>query len=436
MLRMTELPAGSSPKEPLGRKYAALITASGISNLGDGIGTVAWPWVASLLTRDPIAIALVGVSLRLPWLVFSLPAGVIIDRVDRRRLVLAMDILRFLLLTGLGLAVWASQPLILNEGNGLPSQPIYWLLLATALVYGCAEVLRDNSAQTLMPAIVPASRLAAANDRMWSVELVGNSLLGPPLAGLIIAIALPLAFVANGFGFVFAALCIYSIKGVFRAKPAVEKRHWLAEIRDGATFLWRNTLLRDMALGVAVMNGMGHLMLVALVLYTQEVLQMSAMQYGLLLTAAAAGGIIGGFCADPLVKWLGPGNALRLTLIASTVQFAVIALSAHAAPVWCALVLAEFFGMVWNTITVTMRQSLVPQHILGRVNSVNRFFGWGSIPIGLLLSGIIVRVTESVAGRELALAAPFAFAALVMAITCILMWKRFSNARLLSARFQ
>jgi MFS family permease len=433
---MSDRPAVLPAKEPLGRKYAALITASGISNLGDGIGTVAWPWVASLLTRDPIAIALVGVSLRLPWLLFSLPAGVIIDRVDRRRLVLAMDLLRFVLLTGLGAAVWAAEPLVLAEGNGLPAVPIYWLLLATALIYGCAEVLRDNSAQTLMPAIVPASRLAAANGRMWSVELVGNSLIGPPLAGIIIAVALPLAFVANGFGFVFAALCIFSIKGVFRTKPAVEKRHWLAEIKDGATFLWRNRLLRDMALGVAVMNGMGHLMLVALVLYTQEVLEMSAMQYGLLLTAAAAGGIIGGFCADPLVKRLGPGNALRLTLIASAVQFAIIALFPHAAPVWGALVLAEFFGMVWNTITVTMRQSLVPQHILGRVNSVNRFFGWGSIPIGLLLSGVIVRVAETITSRELALAAPFAFAALVMALTTVLLWKQFSNARLNSARFQ
>ncbi|MBT9369466.1 MFS transporter [Rhizobium sp. CSW-27] len=433
---MTDAPATRHPSsEPLGRRYLALLTASGISNLGDGIGTVAWPWVASLLTRDPVSIALVGIALRLPWLLFSLPAGVIIDRFDRRRLVLAMDVLRFGLLNGLGLAVWAAMPLALDDTAGFPASPIYWLLIATAFVYGCAEVLRDNCAQTLMPAIVPASRLQAANGRLWSVELVGNSLLGPPLAGLIIAVALPLAFIANGFGFAFAALCIYSIKGPFRANGQGERRHWIAEVREGASFLWRNTLLRDLALALAALNAMTFLMLVALVLFAQDVLGMSSAEYGLLLTAAAAGGIIGGLMADALVRRLGPGNALRLTLLAITVQLAVIALSSHAAPVWCALVLAEFFGMVWNTITVSMRQSLVPQHILGRVNSVYRFFAWGSIPLGLLLSGLIVRLAEGLTNHETALATPFAFGAVVMALTTALFWKRFSNARLSAAHF-
>ncbi len=282
-------------REKLGRNYAALWTASAVSNLGDGIGTVAWPWLASLLTRDPLAIALVATAFRLPWLLFSLPAGVIVDRFDRRKIVLLMDAARFGVLIGLGFAIWSAQPLSTPADLGLPNAPLYWALLASALAVGFAEVLRDNAAQTLMPSIVPASRLEAANGRLWSVEVLMNSLIGPPLAGIILAIALPLSFFANGIGFALAAIFVLTIRGQFRAvRGQEEKRHWLSEMREGASFLWRNNLLRNLALSLGILNAMDNLAIVALLLYAQEVLKLSSTEFGLLLTAGAVGGIVGG----------------------------------------------------------------------------------------------------------------------------------------------
>ncbi|MCM2475820.1 MFS transporter [Rhizobium sp. CG5] len=422
-------------KDKLGRNFAALFTASAVSNLGDGIGVVAWPWLASLLTRDPLAIAFVATALRLPWLLFALPSGVITDRVDRRKLVVAMDLTRFALLTGLAAALWFSDPTDGTPGTGLPSNPLYWILLVSALAVGFAEVLRDNAAQTLMPAIVPASRLEAANGRLWSVEVMMNSLIGPPLAGLVLTVAVPLAFAFNGMGFAIAAALVMSIPGHFRPTRA-EPKHWVTEMREGAAFLWRNPMLRDLAIGLGVLNAAYLMMQIAMILYSQEVLGLSSTQYGLLLTAGAFGGILGGVLAERVVRVIGTGMALRLTLVAALLQAVVMASIPHAAPIWGAILLAEFTGMIWNTVTVTLRQRLVPQHLLGRVNSVYRFFAWGTMPLGLVVSGLSVKLAEPYLPRAMALTTPFIIAAIILLLLVVLMWKRLSTTAIEGARFE
>ncbi|NKN35374.1 MFS transporter [Agrobacterium sp. a22-2] len=422
-------------KDKLGRNFAALFTASAVSNLGDGIGVVAWPWLASLLTRDPLAIAFVATALRLPWFLFALPSGVITDRIDRRKLVVAMDLARFALLTGLAASLWLSGSANGTPGTGWPSHPLYWILLISALAVGFAEVLRDNAAQTLMPAIVPASRLEAANGRLWSVEVMMNSLIGPPLAGLVLTVAVPLAFAFNGMGFAIAAALVMSIPGNFRPTRA-EPKHWVTEMREGAAFLWRNPLLRDLAIGLGVLNAAYLMMQIAMILYSQEVLGLSSTQYGLLLTAGAFGGILGGVLAERVVRLIGTGMALRLTLVTALLQAVVMASIPHAAPIWGAILMAEFTGMVWNTVTVTLRQRLVPQHLLGRVNSVYRFFAWGTMPLGLVVSGLSVKLAEPHMPRAMALTTPFIIAAIILLLLVVLMWKRLSTQAIEGARFE
>ncbi|MEX2133688.1 MAG: MFS transporter, partial [Acidimicrobiia bacterium] len=149
-------------KEKLGVNYWKLWTASVITNFGDGVAGVAYPWLASAVTRNPLHIALVGVATRLPWLLFSLPAGVITDRVDRKRLISSMDVLRFLITLGVAFTVWSSQAglstpdEIASGAAALPpnSAMLLGVIYTAALLLGMAEVLRDNSAQTLMPSIV------------------------------------------------------------------------------------------------------------------------------------------------------------------------------------------------------------------------------------------------------------------------------------------
>ncbi|MBA2337541.1 MAG: MFS transporter, partial [Acidimicrobiia bacterium] len=189
-------PATSKPR--LGRQYAKLWTASVISNLGDGIGFVAYPWLASAITRDPLLIALIAVAQRLPWLVFTLPAGVITDRVDRRRLIVVMDIVRAALTLLVAFFVLAEpdlpSPDQVTAGVVSGDTVLYVVLLLATLLLGFAEVLRDNAAQTILPAIVEPDALETANGRMWGAEMVANAFAGPPLGSLLIGAMFALPF--------------------------------------------------------------------------------------------------------------------------------------------------------------------------------------------------------------------------------------------------
>lgn len=163
--------------------YICLIGASGATNLADGIASVAFPWLATLLTRDPFLIGLVAFAGRLPWLLLSVPAGVITDRSDRRNLIVR------------------------------------------------AEVVRDNAAQTLMPSVVPSDDLERANGRLWTVETVVGRFVGPPLAGFLIAYALPAPFLLDAVAFGFAAFLVWCIALPPRVSPP--KRSWRIETMEG-----------------------------------------------------------------------------------------------------------------------------------------------------------------------------------------------------------
>jgi len=202
---------------PLGRNYHRVFSATVISSLGDGVDQIRYPWLASAVTRNPLLTALVAVAQRLPWLVFTLPAGVITDRVDRRQAIVLMDVIRGCITIVVAVAV-------LELGSQLPKPSaiagvvgtrtgLYCVLLFASLLLGFAEVLRDNSAQTIVPSIVDKSNLERANGRMISAEMVANTFIGPPLGSLMIAVAFFLPFAVDAVSFFFAAGLVFVIAG-------------------------------------------------------------------------------------------------------------------------------------------------------------------------------------------------------------------------------
>lgn len=414
-----------TPKPSLGRNFHRLLLSSGLANLADGIGVVAWPWLASLITRDPLAIALVGVAQKLPWFLFALPSGVITDRLDRRQLVISMDLLRFVTLLALAAAMLIPGLLPEAPVEDFPADLLYGLLLLSALVVGFAEVLRDNSAVTLLPSIVPHERLETANGRMGSVETVMNMMIGPPLAGLVIGLALPLAFGLYGLAFAFAGLLVLSIPGTFKTHRP-EPRPWIAEIREGARYLFARPLLRDLAIGLGVLNAIDVMLLMGPVLYAQEVMGLNSAEYGLLLTGLAAGGLLGGLLGESIIRRLGASACLRATIAGCLIWALVVLFLPVPVLVWAALALSAVTGMVWNIITVSLRQRLIPPHLLGRVNSVYRFFGLGTMPLGMLMAGASVSAAETFIPRAEALAMPFALGAILSVLLLIGIWNRVS----------
>lgn len=389
------------------RNYRLLFLSSTVSGLGDGVTVVALPWLSALLTRDPLLVSLVTLAGRLPWFLFSLPAGVWTDRTDRQRLMVRADIVRTIL-TLMIIALIFSTP-------GLPGPattgalPIL-ALAALAFLVGTAEVLHDNAAQTLLPSVVDKPDLEQANGQMWSANQIVERFLGPPLAGVLIAlgIAIPFGFDAASFALAAALVWLMLIPPV--ALPA--RAPFLKDLREGIDWLRGHRVILRLAVMLGILNALYTAIVAVLVLYAQEVLHLGAVGFGLLLAAGACGGVLGGLVAPRLCARLGLRGSMIAGLVAFIVSYAIFALTRSAVVAGLAEAVAAAGSMVWNVATVSFRQRLIPDRILGRVNSIYRFFGWGSMPIGALAGGGIVTALQGPLGREAALRTPFALAAL------------------------
>ncbi len=427
----------------LGADYFKLFSASAISNIGDGIGVVAYPWLASAITRSPLLIALVAVAQRLPWLLFSLPAGVITDRHDRRTLMVWSNAARGVITVFVAFVVLARQGVlpgpdaVADAATAVSTDALlYALVVAATLLLGIGEVLYDNSAQTFMPSIVHPDNLEKANGRLWSIEQVANTFAGPPLAALLIAVSFALPFFVDAATFIVSALLIAGIRSTGRsdrsnaAAAVAERRPWKVELVEGFRWLWGHDLLRTLAIVLGLLNMLGMMSTATFVLFGQEVLDTSPTEFAILGTSGAVGGIVGGWTASAIAKRIGAGPSLALTLLGGGTVTIVIGLMSWWPAVWLLLGAFMFTAVLWNVITVSFRQTVIPDHLLGRVNSVYRFFGWGMMPVGAALGGLIVVLGEQVVSREVAQRLPWLIAgALTIALFA------YAGPRLTTARF-
>ncbi|MGD9996818.1 MAG: MFS transporter [Ilumatobacteraceae bacterium] len=409
MTTTSEATAPAPVRPGLGSNYRKLFAATTISNLGDGMSTIAYPWLASAITRNPLLIAAVAVAQRLPWLVFTLPAGVITDRVDRRRTMVLMDSFRFVLTLVVAIAVLGTQgslpgpdevDLVIGTRAGL-----YLLVIAATLLLGLAEVLRDNCGQTFMPSIVDSEHLEKANGRMWSAELSMNAFVGPPLGSLLLVAAFALPFFVDAASFFAAAALIAAIPGTYRAARPEGHRpsHWRAELAEGVRWLRAHPLLWPMAITLGLMNLASMMPGATLVLFAQEVLDVGPLLFTVMGFGAAAGGAIGGLVAPAASRRLGSGTCLAITLATPVAVSTIVGLTSSWVVVMIATGLGAFLMSSWNVITVSLRQTIIPPHLLGRVNSVYRFFAWGMIPLGAVLGGLLVNVGDWISTRGLGL---------------------------------
>jgi MFS family permease len=355
-----------------------LWTASTISNVGDGIDLAALPLFAAALTRDPVLVAGLATAARLPWLLFALTAGALVDRVDRRALMVGVNLVR-----GGLVAVIA-----VSAATGTAS---IWLLYVVSFLLGVSETLFDNAAQSLLPAIVEPPQLEAANGRQQAAEMVANSFAGPPLGSILFSLTVSAPFWADSASFVIAAALIATIAGSYRPTPPVDgpRRSLRADVAEGIRWLHGHRLLRTLAILLGVANLAQNLWFATFVLFAQEDLGLSDRGYGFLLAAMALGGVVGGVLSGRVTTRLGPARALVGCLVVDGVVTIAMGFCSQAWLVAALSVLSGVFIVTWNVITVSLRQRIIPGHLFGRVNSVYRFIGWGSIPIGAILGGVL-----------------------------------------------
>ncbi|MFM7664882.1 MAG: MFS transporter, partial [Actinomycetota bacterium] len=305
-------------------------------------------------------------------------AGVFIDRHERRNIMAWSNIVRALLFAGLTLAILTD---VIN----------IWMLIAVVLALAICEVLFDMSAQAFLPSIVAADQLERANGRLYAAEVATNSFIGLPLGAWLFVAALAAPFGLQAAALVIAAALISSIRVAPRTpKPAAPtETSFIQEIRTGLVWLWQHPFLRLLALMLGAAN-MCHMFAHSIFAkYARDELGLGPRGFGFLLATSAIGSIAGGLLGSRIAKRLGQSAAIVL----SYVMFAALEVIPWALPrVWAVViagVLMAVFGTVWNVLTVSLRQRLIPADLFGRVNSVYRFLGTGTSAIGAILGGQI-----------------------------------------------
>jgi MFS family permease len=399
----------------LGPEFTKLWTASTVSNLGDGITVVAGPLLAASLTRNPLLVAALTFAQRLPWLLLSLPSGALVDRLDRRRVMVAADLFRASVIGLLGVA-------ILLDGASIA------LLCTTFFLLGVAETLFDNAAVSILPTVVPRASLTKANGRLLGAQIVTNDLAAPPLGGLLFATAAAVPFLLNAGWFVAAAALLASMRGRFRVeRPAGAANASLrADIAEGVRWLAGHQLLRLLGFAIGLMNVTLFAAIAILVLYAHERLGLGPVGYGVLLACLAIGGISASVVAARVIGWLGPATTMRIGLAIEAATHLVLALTASALVAGAVLALFGFHAMIWNVVSISLRQELIPTRLLGRVNSAYAVFSYGGASLGALLGGVL-------AGR-FGLTAPFWCGFVAVTILALAAWPTLSSGRVRAAR--
>ena len=365
-------------RAPLGSRFTALLTATGIGNLADGLLLAGAPLLAAGLTRSPLLVSLVTAAASLPWLVCALHAGALADRKDRKKIIVSLAWMRAALLLAAAVAAVA----------GVAPLPLLYVVVFLA---GVSEVFSDVSSQSMIPLVVARAQLTSANSRLTAVQNAANSFLAAPLAGILTGFGAFCIFGVAGFLFVVSALVLIRLRGSYRAERA-EITTVRADIIQGLAFLVRHRLLRS----VAVLSGTLNLAFTAyfsvFVLWASgpgSAIGLTAPEYGLLLVALAVGSVLGALSAEFLIMRLGETGLILGGPAAISLLLLVPWLipDVHVvAPTF--VVLAICLGST-NVALVSMRQRLIPPDLLGRVNSSYRLIGMGTVPLGALIGGAI-----------------------------------------------
>lgn len=326
-------------------------------------------------------VAGVAMAFSLPWLFFALPAGALADRWDRRRVMAAANAVRAVLFGVMALAAALDAASI-------------WLLYAVAFGAGVAETLYDTSAQSILPQVVSRDALPRANGRLHAVELTANQFVGPPLAGFLVSASVAVAVAGPAGLWAVAVAALLLIRGRFRVErdaPSSLRR----DIAEGLRFLWRHRLLRTMAVMVGVSNFTMSAVVAVLPLYAvgpESAMGLTESGYGLLLATLAVGIVLGSLVAGAIERRLGRSATLGVAVVVAAVVVGVPALSANPFVVGAVYLGGGVLVATWNVITISLRQRITPDRLLGRVNSGYRMLAWGGMPLGALTGGLLAEL--------------------------------------------
>ena len=390
----------------LGVGFRFLLGSSWISNLGDGIALAAGPLLVASQTDEAFLVALAALLHWLPPLLFGLYAGALSDRLDRRMIVVSVDVVR-----AIALALIATSIV-----TGVVSIAV---VLVALFVIATAEVFADNASQTLLPMLVRREDLALANSRIQTGFVTINQLAGPPVGAALFAAGVAYPFVGQAILVAAGALLVSRIALSRHGRQPERGTAIRRDIAQGFRWVRHHAAVRTLVLTIFTFNITFGAAWSVLVLYAAQRLGLGAVGFGLLTTALAAGGLLGTLAYGWITRRLSLGNIMRIGLIIETLTHLGLAITTSAAVAMAIFFAFGAHAFVWGTTSVTVRQRAVPSELQGRVGSVNTVGVYGGLVVGSALGGVLA--------QEFGVTAPFWFAFAGSALFVVLIWSQLAH---------
>jgi predicted MFS family arabinose efflux permease len=389
----------------LGSSFRWLLAATIVNNVGDGVAIAAGPLLVASQTRDPFLVSMALLSQYLPSLLFGVLGGAVADRFDRRRVVLAVNLGRALVLLALVASIVSGTVNIA-------------VVLIALFVLGTAETFADAASSALLPGLVRREDLGIANARMQGGSLLTNNLLGPPIGAFLFVVGMALPFATNATCFALGAVLISRV-ATSATERSGEGSGLRADMIEGVRWLVAHPPMRTLALTIFTFNVTFGAAWSVLVLYAGERLGMNEVGFGLLATATAVGGIVGMVSYGRLERRFSLGDIMRVGLLIETGTHLVLAVTTSSAVALATLVVFGAHEFVWGTTSTVVRQRAVPDELLGRVGGVYRVAIMGGLVIGTPIGGLLA--------RTFGITAPFWFAFAGSALLVVTLWRQFDH---------
>lgn len=373
-----------SNRQPLGRALRNVIVANVSSSLGDGIARVAAPLLAVRLTDDPLLVSGIAAVAMLPWLIFSIPAGILLDRIDRRRAMTIANGVRTLL-AALMLVLFATDQLTI------------WWLYGVVFAYGAFETVYDGALRAVLPSIAAKQDLPRANSRVEAGEIVVQQFLSGPLTSALFAVSVVVPLGINVLTYavasVMAVFLPLAAAGSHRTDPGgVPHVAWYRQFTDGFRYIMGNPMLRRLWLISVVIALCFSAATATMVLYVLNQLGLPEAWYGAFILAGAVGSLGAASITNRLKERFGAGPVMA---VAQTLSLAALVLIG-AVPVLGVVAFGYFVSAggttAWNILVMSLRQAAIPSRLLGRVHGTWRTLLWGTMPLGSLLGGLLGRI--------------------------------------------
>ena len=365
----------------MGPAFNRLWASSLVSNLADGVLMAAAPLLAITLTDSTVLISAIGAMVMLPWLLFAMPIGVMVDRVDRRFILAGSNAIRSAVIGAVALGIATDHI------------TIYWLIFS-GFIIGVCEVATDTTAQSLIPQILDEEHYEKGNSRLQISETVIQGFIGSPLSGFLYAIAIWLPFFINSIGYAVATLFallipIQYLQDVRTDRPNESKPSYIEDIKFGIRYLYNQKVLRRLVLTTATIGVCYSAGTATMVLFIIKELELSPQYFGVVISIQGAGALLGAIVAPQASKKFGRSIIMTLGITSSSV---VLLLQGFATNIYIFVALATFGGFAisqWNILLMATYQRIIPNELYGRIHGTRRTLVWGMLPVGSLIGGVL-----------------------------------------------